>query len=66
MTNFTKAQKAQIRTIVAAHYSERDGRNVRIMQNGEVHVTVDGIRTYCNQHCLFAGYAKDIIAHGFC
>lgn len=58
-TTFTKTQKYQIRQIVASHYSNRDGRNVRIMQNGDVLVTVDG-------NCLLAGYAKDIIAHGHC
>lgn len=41
-TNLTKAEKAIVRSYVSARYAHRGGRNVRIMSNGDVHVTVDG------------------------
>jgi len=70
MENFTKEQKATIRAIVLAHYSERGGRNVRIMSNGGVSVTVDkeygSIRYYRNPKAIFAGYATDILRTGHC
>ena len=70
MESFTKEQKAKIRAIVLAHYAARGGRNVRIMSDGEVAVTVperpNSLGGYNRRHVVRAGYAADILRTGKC
>lgn len=64
----TRSEKNIVRNFVRALYASRNGRTVRIMDDGSVVVTVDGNGTQM-QHgidetggTIFAGYAVDLLA----
>lgn len=63
----TKTEKTIVRNYVASRYSDRNGRNVRIMSDGAVHVTVDGNGTQMHNGCdetagvIFAGWAEELL-----
>ena len=60
-------EKKMVRTYVAEMYGRRNGRNVRIMADGAVHVTVDGDGTQMvngrdmTEGVLFAGWDTEIM-----
>jgi hypothetical protein len=64
----TDARKSEVRKYVANKYSARNGRNVRIMADGAVHVTVDGNGSQMRHGrdmtagTIFAGWVSDLLA----
>jgi len=63
----TKTEKTAVRNYVASCYKSRNGRNVRIMGNGAVRVTVDGngaqMRNGRDQTAgeIFAGWDSELL-----
>ena len=63
----TRTEKTAIRDYVASRYEDRNGRNVRIMSNGAVHVTVDGDGSQMHRGrddtagVIFAGWAEELL-----
>jgi len=64
----TKTEKNIVRNYVASRYEDRNGRNVRIMSDGAVRVTVDGDGTQMRSGrddtagVIFAGWADDLLS----
>lgn len=63
----TKAEKTIVRNYVATLYAVLNGRNIRIMTNGKVLVTIDGNGTQMisgidqTANVIFAGWDTDLL-----